>query len=147
MTYHHPKCSRGSLVFKDLRSGSTPTWSLLKSIALSHTSCVWLHGVVDKLPSISVESHRADSRSRQTAVKCNSKTWLEHPTLKRTLPTWCRHFPSSHFGETYRIRSKKCGMQQTCVSVSCWASDWKAVPVLFLSVLRMGQRNGEELMF
>lgn len=146
MTYRHPKGSRGSLVFKDLQSGSTPTWSLLKSIALSRTSCVCLHSVMDKLPSISVESHRADSRSRQTAVKCNSKTWLERPTPKRTLPTWCKHLPSSHFGETYRVRSKRRGMQ-TCVSVSCWASDWEAVPVLLLSVLRMGQRNGEESVF
>lgn len=147
MTYRHPKCSRGSLVFKDLQNGSTSTWSLLKSIALSHASCVCLHDVMDKVTSINVESHRADSSSRQTAVKCNSKIWLEDPTPKRTLPKWCRHLPSSQFGETYRIRSKKYGMQQTCMSISCWASDGKDVPVLFLSVLRRGQRNGEESVF
>lgn len=73
-------------MFKDLQNGSAFTWSLLKSIALSHASCVCLRGVMDKVSSVSVESHRADSSSRQTAVKHSSKIWLEDPTPKRTLP-------------------------------------------------------------
>lgn len=56
----------------------------LKSIALSHASCVCLRGVMDKVSSVSDESHRADSSSRQTAVKHNSKIWLEDP-LQREL--------------------------------------------------------------
>lgn len=104
----HPKCPRGSLVFKELQNGSKPTWHvLLKSIALSHASCVGLHGVTDKLHSVSVVSHGIDPSPRQTTKKCNSKIWLEDPTPKRTLPKWCRCLPGSHFGKSYRFKLKK----------------------------------------
>lgn len=139
----HPKCPRGSLVFKELQNGSKPTWHvLLKSIALSHASCVGLHGVIDKLHSVSVVSHGIDPSPRQTTKKCNSKIWLEDPTPKRTLPKWCRCLPGSHFGKSYRfkLKKKKIGVQQTCMSICCWAPQWKDLLSLFLSLLR-GQKR------
>lgn len=102
----HPKYLRGSLVFKELQNGSKPTWSiLLKSIALSHGSCVCLHTVMGEVPSISVVSYSIDPSSGQTTMKCNSKILLEDPTPKRTLPKWCRCLPDSHFGKSYTIKS------------------------------------------
>lgn len=138
----HPNCPRGSLVFKQLQSSSRPTWSfLLQSIARSHASCVCLHGVTNKVLSISVVSRSIDPSSRQTTTKCNSKIWLEDPTPKRTLPKWCRHLTCKHFGESYKVKSKKSGMQQTCMSIFCWAPQWKDPPSLFLSLLRRGQKK------
>lgn len=63
-----------------------------------------------------------------------------HP--QRTLPERCSRLPSSYLGESYRIKSKKSVMQQTCVSISGGPQAEKDVPSLLLSLLSRGRKRG-----
>lgn len=111
---------RGSLVFKELRNGSKPTWRvLLKSIALSMhpVSAARCHRQATFHERV---SHGIDPSPRQTTKKCNSKIWLEDPTPKRILTKWCRCLPGSHFGKSYRIKLKKKNLacnKHACLSI------------------------------
>lgn len=116
----------------------------MSSLNLLHFPCIRVCrcGVTDKLPSISIVSHGTDPSPRQTTKKCNSKIWLEDPTPKTILTKWWRCLPGSHFGKSYRIEFlKKSGVQQTCMSVYCWAPQWKYLWSLFLSLLRRGENK------